>query len=723
MNIFWLMWLAAGVFALAICWDAGVRQQHRVIVVKILIALFVLFNLYTQTEFFRSDRGMGVGSGEAWAGQKTAEQVRLTLSKIALAQGWLRNQPPGQLYRTLTSSLLHYGWMPLIFNLWIIWLLGRGLETLLGWKKFLPIVLAGLIIPAAAEGFAPPPSNSSFGVFRGGASGLVYCLAGAALVCFPRVRCRVAVNLDLSFWGIALGILLPVTMATRHAGLPLTEMILITGMVLAYLVLQPENPEVRVPLAIIIAYKLLQDLLLMGPLTQHVLHNSPWRILVGGAVGVLAGFMLYGIKGFKTIYVVTKAPGPPRKLDKKESRRAQAQRESEAAGDEELARRLLAQKVFLADSDSLGKFYADVVMPNFPAMVLPARDQATLARMLKYKGLESAALHAYENLLQSHPLHDDDSAILVTTAELIMRCEASRSNDARRYLDQFLALDHVMLRDKIEAQRMLAEIGGAPKDEPEGEQTRRIDEPGNLAPAPDTPGPSNNPVPPPASSSAAIDFPRLPPRSFRITEDGFSELKPTRNAARGEGKPGGDDARAAEPVKLDQETVMNAFWKPLPVESRSKLDGEALLALRTHTANRDPSQALSGNYAAAGSAEAKPPVPAGRAAQLETRRQSAGAAPARKSYSVPATLPRQRTASDAKPALESKLPRPYGSADISFRETEPVIIRLKGEKNTPDGATKKLPRRGRRKSADGDNNPLPDRIAPVTDIPATDSYT
>ena len=84
-------------------------------------------------------------------------------------------------YQLFTSTLLHGGWLHLIFNMIVLLALGPNVEDKLGHFKFLLLYLAG----AAAAGGAHLAFDDSVAI---GASGAIAAVAGAYLVLFPTSR-------------------------------------------------------------------------------------------------------------------------------------------------------------------------------------------------------------------------------------------------------------------------------------------------------------------------------------------------------------------------------------------------------------------------------------------------------------------------------------------------------------------------------------------------------
>lgn len=107
----------------------------------------------------------------------------------------------GEFYRLVTSAFLHYGLLHLLLNMWALYVVGPGLEMLLGHLRF--AALYGLsALGGSVVVFAWAPVNTA----TAGASGAVFGLFGATLVVGRRLRLDVgwvaaviAINLAFSF--------------------------------------------------------------------------------------------------------------------------------------------------------------------------------------------------------------------------------------------------------------------------------------------------------------------------------------------------------------------------------------------------------------------------------------------------------------------------------------------------------------------------------------------
>jgi len=88
----------------------------------------------------------------------------------------------GGYYRMVTAMFLHYGFIHLLFNMVVLWMLGRILERDLGPARFLAVyLLSGLAGSVAVYLFSPA-------VWTAGASGAVYGLFGLLILVNRKLR-------------------------------------------------------------------------------------------------------------------------------------------------------------------------------------------------------------------------------------------------------------------------------------------------------------------------------------------------------------------------------------------------------------------------------------------------------------------------------------------------------------------------------------------------------
>jgi membrane associated rhomboid family serine protease len=585
-----LTWTAAGLFALVIFWGTNVPVKVRTPAVVWLVVLIVVFNIFTQTSFFRAEQNyMELKMSLPEAARASDSDLHRVLQRWAMSPGSLRAQPATEWYRAITSSLVHYGWLPLLVNVWYVVLFGHVLEALVGRTRFVIIAAMGVVVPGVLDGtFAPLLATQA--QFTGGASGLVYALAGAAMVRFPRARFEVAVNLDPRFWGVVLLVLFPLSLFTSFAGLSLTETILMAGMAITFFMLQPVCRNLVAPLWAAIGFKLFLDIALMWPLTAGVLSNSVWRLAGGLGCGVVVTAALCGVGGVRARW----HEDAPRKSRWKRHQPSLAELQARAESDPEAARRFLAQRVFVGDVARVLDFYPRVAREKYPDLVLPLTEQLALARMLQFKGRDADALHAYENLLRTYKLDENRWDAWLVTAQLMRKVEPQRVEAVREYLETFLRGTDILMRDRIEAEQMLAEMpGDAAVD---GEREAREEE----MPA------SVEPETAQAGGIGALEESSAKQGAEKQDEGETQWKKPLRPRTFQM-----DDAGAVGPPRrstaivrevLSPEEMARNYWKLLPMESGGRLDEEKILEFKTRGVKAQTPVESTGAYGAPGTA-------------------------------------------------------------------------------------------------------------------------
>lgn len=565
-----LTWLTAILFVMLPFWGTNVPTERRPVFVYYVVATVALFNLYAQGYLFNNRTPMGTGPAALGAAADATQNLEAFLRNMALAPGALQGLAPAGWYRVITSSLLHYGWLHLIFNIWFFVLFGHVLERVLGAKKLAAMVAAGLVIPAALEGWFPVIAGDSVG-FTGGFSGVVYAVMGAYLVCLPRSRFYGAFNYDLRYWACILFVMLPVTMVTRFAGLALTEMVIVLGMVGLFLLIQPEHVRVSAPVIAVIFSKLAQDVALIEPVAGEVISNTVWRIGGGFVIGVAGGFLFHGNRGWKRTWDdETKFRATAKRST---GRTSIAQLEAEGHKTAEAARIYLGQRVFVGDAVRAARFYRDVIIPKFPDMALPSQEQMALARMLHFKGSDAEALHAYEIILRTDPLPEEHWIAWLKAAEYVAKLAPHRSADARRYLDRFEAGGNILMRDRIEAERLRAELPVVESpafddDEMSGEvgaPRKRDEAPEKLTPDSltdteneDNGGSAINAHKEKTSHATVLDFPKVTPRTFRYVAGGETVSL------------GLTKSRRKEKVVFSFGDFVESYWKPMKCLTENK---------------------------------------------------------------------------------------------------------------------------------------------------------
>ncbi|GGK38942.1 hypothetical protein GCM10011591_08290 [Nocardia camponoti] len=107
----------------------------------------------------------------------------------------------GEWYRVIGSGFLHFGAVHLAFNMFALWVVGRDLERVLGWARFLAVYLVALL-----GGSAAVMVGSGALTATAGASGALYGVFGAVAVALLRLKqsptpmlILIAINLVITF--------------------------------------------------------------------------------------------------------------------------------------------------------------------------------------------------------------------------------------------------------------------------------------------------------------------------------------------------------------------------------------------------------------------------------------------------------------------------------------------------------------------------------------------
>lgn len=95
--------------------------------------------------------------------------------RLAMYQGAMRN---GEYYRAFSCAFIHYGIDHFFWNMLCAFLLGRMLEFKIGPGRYAIIYLAGIIGSSLLIEFVGGTGN-----MHGGASGAIWGLMGATLIC------------------------------------------------------------------------------------------------------------------------------------------------------------------------------------------------------------------------------------------------------------------------------------------------------------------------------------------------------------------------------------------------------------------------------------------------------------------------------------------------------------------------------------------------------------
>lgn len=643
MTTFSIIWFIVAIWGGAIPWGFNIPTHKRTHAVAWLAGAVIAFGVLTQSYLLKLDVSTFASAETKQAATQVSEKFGRYLQATTYKPGQLGQTPIAGWYRVISSALLHYGWLHLAINVWFLVLFGHVLEHALAWKRFLIIVALGAIIPGVAEGLLGRPNPLSLG-WAGGLAGILYAVMGAMLIMLPRARVFVAVNYDLRFWAAIFCILLPVTYVANLASLALAEMVLLMGFTAAFLLIQPENYRLKLPVAWIVIFKFLADFFLVKPTVGDVLDVTLWRFLVGILVGGFAGFFFYGRQSWNSRWDDDKPARPDKEGAAARGKMRSAQLEAAGHKTEEGARAYLGQRVFVGDATKAIAFYRDVVLEKFPNLMLPLQDQVSLARLLHFKGHDKEALRAYETLIHNATdLPDEYWAAWLKAAELALRLEPDNPGKACQYLDRFEQGSNLMLRDKIEAQRLRAEL---PATAEAREKLTATAQP-PAAPVPELPTGTDT-VP-------AEDFKRIAPKTFRYIPDG----PPVSLRV--------EKIQIAAPSLADKDHL-NKFWKPLPSMAEKISDSIALLDKRVKS-NRYVEEANAPSYYAGGKGDRVAPSPRTRLGRLEL---------------VNAALPETTPVED--------MPGEYGGLQDHGETTDYFAIRLRGE---PTGALRARTRKPR----------------------------
>lgn len=153
----------------------------------------------------------------------------------------------GQWWRLMTAMFVHFGVMHLALNMWALWDVGRLMEGLLGRWRFAALYLGSGVL---GNGVSLVVQGNQ--AVSGGASGAVFSLYGALLVCLWRERRQVDRSEFRWLFGgalfftalmLGLGLVLPGIDNAAHAGG------LLAGALLGGLLAQPwtaQSPPVRI---------------------------------------------------------------------------------------------------------------------------------------------------------------------------------------------------------------------------------------------------------------------------------------------------------------------------------------------------------------------------------------------------------------------------------------------------------------------------------------------
>jgi membrane associated rhomboid family serine protease len=119
----------------------------------------------------------------------------------------------GQYYRLFTAAFMHGGILHIVFNMWVLYLLGPQLESVLGRARFLTLYLVSALGGSAVSFLFSPPNAPSVG-----ASGAIFGLMGATLVIGRAMRQDVASIVGFIGINLVLGFVLPNIDWRAHVG-------------------------------------------------------------------------------------------------------------------------------------------------------------------------------------------------------------------------------------------------------------------------------------------------------------------------------------------------------------------------------------------------------------------------------------------------------------------------------------------------------------------------
>jgi membrane associated rhomboid family serine protease len=163
-------------------------------VTPILIAINVVIFVVTVAQAGSVAHNADAPLFEQWALQPTA-----------VAQGaW---------WQLLTAGFLHIGPLHLAFNMIALWVIGRDLERVLGWIRFLAVYLVSLLGGSLVVFlFADQASHTA------GASGAVFGLMGGLAVVLMRLRMSPRPALTIILLNVIISVVLPNVSILGHLG-------------------------------------------------------------------------------------------------------------------------------------------------------------------------------------------------------------------------------------------------------------------------------------------------------------------------------------------------------------------------------------------------------------------------------------------------------------------------------------------------------------------------
>lgn len=152
-------------------WNARQPVMATMTIIVLNVAVFV----YLTVRDPASLSGRGVTLGQAQLGLfREALEGRPILVGVFDGQQYVSQGDDW--YRLLTSGFVHFGIVHILFNMYLLYMLGQMLEPALGRIRFLLVYLAGLLGGSAGVVLL------NQGAVAGGASGAVFGLMGLAFV-------------------------------------------------------------------------------------------------------------------------------------------------------------------------------------------------------------------------------------------------------------------------------------------------------------------------------------------------------------------------------------------------------------------------------------------------------------------------------------------------------------------------------------------------------------
>jgi membrane associated rhomboid family serine protease len=131
----------------------------------------------------------------------------------------------GEWWRLFTSGFLHFGPIHLALNMIALWVIGRDLEQVLGWARFLVVYLVSMLGGALAV-FLVAMLGGDLAVFlragenslTAGASGAVFGLMGGLAVVLLRMRRSPGPVLTIILLNVVISFALPSISILGHLG-------------------------------------------------------------------------------------------------------------------------------------------------------------------------------------------------------------------------------------------------------------------------------------------------------------------------------------------------------------------------------------------------------------------------------------------------------------------------------------------------------------------------